>query len=184
LNRLREQVFRYRSVSLARFAFQACSFIRLRSRMSSRASYGEMSRRSGSAAKADNRSGHLSVLRISSLRAADNRRLHELCGASLRQRRDPAIPECVKRESQSRYNGSMKTTIDIPEKELRDAMRFTRATTKREAVVKILEEFNRRRRMAELVKYAGTFSDQFPANDEMESIDGTRDRNLNARSRR
>ena len=31
----------------------------------------------------------------------------------------------------------MKTTIDIPEDELRDAMRFTRATTKREAVVKI-----------------------------------------------
>jgi hypothetical protein len=78
----------------------------------------------------------------------------------------------------------MKTTIDIPENELRDAMRFTRATTKREAVVRILEEFNRRRRMAELVKYAGTFSDQFPTNDEIESIDGKRDRKLNARPRR
>ena len=44
-------------------------------------------------------------------------------------------------------------------------MRFTRATTKREAVVKVLEEFNRRRRMAELVKYSGTFSDRFPTND-------------------
>jgi len=54
----------------------------------------------------------------------------------------------------------MKTTIDIPENELRDAMRFTRAATTREAVVKVLEEFNRRRRMAELVKYAGTFSDR------------------------
>src|SRR4029450_11454384 len=51
-------------------------------------------------------------------------------------------------------NGSMKTTNDIPEDELRDAMRFTKAKTKREAVVKVLEEFNRRRRMAELVKYA------------------------------
>jgi hypothetical protein len=39
----------------------------------------------------------------------------------------------------------MKTTIDIPENELRDAMRFTRATTKSEAVVKVLEEFNRHR---------------------------------------
>ena len=29
----------------------------------------------------------------------------------------------------------MKTTIDIPEKELKDAIRFTGATTKREAVV-------------------------------------------------
>ena len=63
----------------------------------------------------------------------------------------------------------MKTTIDIPENELRDAMRFTRATTKREAVVKVLEEFNRRRRMAELVKYSGTFSDRFPTNDEIEA---------------
>ena len=87
-------------------------------------------------------------------------------------------------ESQERYNRSMKTTIDIPENELRDAMRFTRATTKREAVVKILEEFNRRRRMAELVKYAGTFSDRFPTNEEIEAIDAKRDRDLNARPRR
>lgn len=50
----------------------------------------------------------------------------------------------------------MKTTIDIPEQELADAMRFTRARTKREAVVIALQEFNRRRRMAELVKHAGT----------------------------
>jgi Arc/MetJ family transcription regulator len=94
------------------------------------------------------------------------------------------IPQCAKRESEVRYNGSMKTTIDIPENELRDAMRFTRATTKREAVVRVLEEFNRRRRMADLVKYAGTFSDQFPTNDEIEAVDSKRDRNLNARPRR
>ena len=53
----------------------------------------------------------------------------------------------------------MKTTIDIPEDELADAMRFTRAKTKREAVVTALAEFNRRRRMAELVRYAGTCPD-------------------------
>jgi len=75
----------------------------------------------------------------------------------------------------------MKTTIDIPDDELRDAMRFTRARTKREAVVRVLEEFNRRRRMAELVKYSGTFSDQFPTNDEIEATDARRDRRLNAR---
>jgi Arc/MetJ family transcription regulator len=51
----------------------------------------------------------------------------------------------------------MKTTIDIPEKELEEAMRFTGAKTKREAVVRALEEFNRRRRVAELVKHFGTF---------------------------
>ena len=50
----------------------------------------------------------------------------------------------------------MKTTVDIPENELADAMRFTRAKTKREAIVTAIIEFNRRRRMAELVKYAGS----------------------------
>lgn len=78
----------------------------------------------------------------------------------------------------------MKTTVDIPEKELRDAMRFTKAKTKREAVVRVLEEFNRRRRMAELVKHSGTFSDGFPTNEEIEAIDADRDRALHGRSRR
>jgi hypothetical protein len=81
------------------------------------------------------------------------------------------------------YNGSMKTTIDIPENELRDAIRFTKAKTKREAVVKVLQEFNRRRRMAGLVKYAGTFSDAFPTNDEIEATDAARDHKLDGRPR-
>ena len=81
-------------------------------------------------------------------------------------------------------NRSMKTTIDIPENELREAMRFTKAKTKREAVVRALEEFNRRRRMAELVKYSGTFSDSFPTNEEIEGVDARRDRDLHAPSRR
>jgi Arc/MetJ family transcription regulator len=78
----------------------------------------------------------------------------------------------------------MKTTIDIPDEELRDAMRFTKAKTKREAVVRILEEFNRRRRMAELVKYSATFSDSFPTNEEIEAADAERDRRVHGRSRR
>ncbi|MEO8623176.1 MAG: type II toxin-antitoxin system VapB family antitoxin [bacterium] len=53
----------------------------------------------------------------------------------------------------------MKTTVDIPDGELEDAMRFTKATTKREAIVTAIAEFNRRRRMAELAKRAGTCSD-------------------------
>jgi hypothetical protein len=77
----------------------------------------------------------------------------------------------------------MKTTIDIPEDELRDAIRFTKAKTKREAVVRVIEEFNRRRRMAELVKYGGTFSDSFPTNDEIEASDAARDRKLHGRPR-
>jgi hypothetical protein len=78
----------------------------------------------------------------------------------------------------------LKTTIDIPEDELRDAMRFTKAKTKREAVVTVLVDFNRRRRMAELVKYAGTFSDAYPSNEELEAVDERRDRRLGARTRR
>ena len=78
----------------------------------------------------------------------------------------------------------MKTTVDIPDEALKDAMRFTKAKTKREAIVKILEEFNRRRRMAELVKYSGTFSDSFPTNDQIEGIDAPRDRGAYGRSHR
>ena len=62
----------------------------------------------------------------------------------------------------------MKTTVDIPEKDLADAMRFTRAKTKREAVVTAIQDFNRRRRMAELVKYAGT-CDAMMSVDELQS---------------
>jgi len=50
----------------------------------------------------------------------------------------------------------MRTTVDIPAEELEDAMRFTRARTKREAIVTALVEFNRRRRMAELARRAGS----------------------------
>jgi hypothetical protein len=64
----------------------------------------------------------------------------------------------------------MKTTIDIPEKELRDAMKFTKAKTKRDAVVQALEDFNRRKRMAELVKYTGTFK-SIMSNDEIEGME-------------
>jgi Arc/MetJ family transcription regulator len=62
----------------------------------------------------------------------------------------------------------MKTTIDIPEKELEEAMRFTGAKTKREAVVRALEEFNGRRRVAELVKHFGTFR-SLATNEEIEA---------------
>ena len=53
----------------------------------------------------------------------------------------------------------MKTTIDIPDRELEDAIRFTNAKAKREAIVSAVADFNRRMRMAELIKYAGTCAD-------------------------
>jgi Arc/MetJ family transcription regulator len=94
------------------------------------------------------------------------------------------LPADVDLDSKLKENGSMKTTVDIPENELKDAMRFTKAKTKREAVVKVLEEFNRRRRMAELVKYAGSFSDGFPTNADIEAVDTVRDAVLHGRPRR
>jgi Arc/MetJ family transcription regulator len=49
----------------------------------------------------------------------------------------------------------MKTTIDIPEKELRDVIRFTGAQTKREAVVAAVAEYNRRRRVRKVLGFLG-----------------------------
>ena len=72
----------------------------------------------------------------------------------------------------------MKTTVDIPENELSDAIRFTGARTKREAVVTAIAEFNRRRRVAELADYAGTCPDLLTVDElleqrlrRMESVD-------------
>ena len=59
----------------------------------------------------------------------------------------------------------MKTTVDIPDNDLADAMRFTRAKTKRQAIVTAIQEFNRRKRMAELIKYAGTCKDLISVED-------------------
>ena len=51
----------------------------------------------------------------------------------------------------------MKTTVDIPEKALQEAMAHAGAKTKREAVVTAIEEYNRRRRLARLAQDLGTF---------------------------
>jgi Arc/MetJ family transcription regulator len=67
------------------------------------------------------------------------------------------------------YDGIMKTTVDIPEEELADAMRFTRARTKREAIVTAIVDFNRRRRMAELARRAGS-CDQLMTADELQRL--------------
>lgn len=60
------------------------------------------------------------------------------------------------KDSDSGYSWNMKTTIDIPDNELEDAIKFMKAKTKREAVVGAIKDFNRRMRMAELTRYAGT----------------------------
>jgi hypothetical protein len=60
----------------------------------------------------------------------------------------------------------MKTTVDIPENELPEAMRHTGAKTKREAVVTALAEFNRRRRLERLAASFGTL-DEFMTQEEL-----------------
>jgi hypothetical protein len=53
----------------------------------------------------------------------------------------------------------MKTTVDIPEEALREAIAHTRARTKREAIVTAVLDFNRRKRLEKLVRQLGTFED-------------------------
>jgi Arc/MetJ family transcription regulator len=54
----------------------------------------------------------------------------------------------------------MKTTIDIPDGAMEEAMRFTGAKTKREAVVTAVERFNRLKRLENLhARVRGRFRD-------------------------
>jgi hypothetical protein len=60
----------------------------------------------------------------------------------------------------------VKTTVDIPDDELEEAMRHAQATTKREAIVKAIIEFNRRHRREKLASALGSF-DGFPSSGEI-----------------
>ena len=54
----------------------------------------------------------------------------------------------------------MKITIDIPDAMMEEAMKFTGAKTKSEAVVTAMEQFNRLQRLRELnARLKGTFVD-------------------------
>jgi hypothetical protein len=64
----------------------------------------------------------------------------------------------------------MKTTVDIPEKELAEAMRYTGAKTKREAIVRALKDFNRRNRVEEVIKLFGKFKSVM-TNEEIEALE-------------
>jgi Arc/MetJ family transcription regulator len=67
------------------------------------------------------------------------------------------------------YLDSMKTTIDIPDDVLAEAMRFTGAKTKREAVVEAIKAFNRQQLVKEVVASFGTWD--MATNDEIEAGD-------------
>ena len=51
----------------------------------------------------------------------------------------------------------MKTTVDIPDDELEEVIRHTRAQTKRDAIVTAISDFNRRKRLEKLAEQLGTF---------------------------
>jgi Arc/MetJ family transcription regulator len=74
----------------------------------------------------------------------------------------------------------MKTTVDIPEDVLAEAMRFAGAKTKREAIVTAIEDYNRRKRMAELIQYSGT-SETLLSNEAIEDLERVRTRRLEKR---
>ena len=64
----------------------------------------------------------------------------------------------------------MKTTIDIPDKLLRETIRRTNAKTKRDAVVTALEKFNRLQRLREMnARIKGTFVD-FMTQDDLKAM--------------
>jgi len=53
----------------------------------------------------------------------------------------------------------MKTTVDIPDDELEEVLRHTKAQTKRDAIVTAISDFNRRKRLERLADQLGTFDD-------------------------
>jgi hypothetical protein len=65
----------------------------------------------------------------------------------------------------------MKTSVDIPDRELRELIKLTKAKTKREAIVTAIGDFNRRQRMARLVEHSGAFG-SLTTNEELEGLEG------------
>jgi Arc/MetJ family transcription regulator len=64
----------------------------------------------------------------------------------------------------------MKTTIDIPDGTMEEAMKFTGAKTKREAVVTAMEKFNRLKRLEKLnARVRGQFRD-FMTQDDLKAM--------------
>jgi hypothetical protein len=63
----------------------------------------------------------------------------------------------------------MKTTIDIPKKDLEEVLKHTRAKTKKEAIVFVVKDFNKRRRLTELAKILGTF-EEFMTQDDLKKM--------------
>lgn len=68
-------------------------------------------------------------------------------------------------DSRTAILGSVKTTVDLPEDELAEAMKHAKVKTKTEAVALAVADFNRRHRMAALTRHFGTFKDFMTSDD-------------------
>ena len=53
----------------------------------------------------------------------------------------------------------MKTTIDIPDQELKEVLKHTGAKTKKDAIVFAVKNFNKKQRLAKIAQILGTFND-------------------------
>ena len=53
----------------------------------------------------------------------------------------------------------MKTSVDIPKSMLNELLKNTRAESKRKAIMIAIDEYNRRKRMSEIVEFLGTFKE-------------------------
>lgn len=62
-------------------------------------------------------------------------------------------------ESEIDNSEGMKTTVDTPEHDLREALKHTKAGTKTEAVARAVADYNRRQRLSKLAGKLGTFRD-------------------------
>jgi hypothetical protein len=49
----------------------------------------------------------------------------------------------------------MKTTVDIPEKTLKETIKHSKAKTKREAIVTAMDEYNRSQRVKRILGFLG-----------------------------
>jgi len=63
----------------------------------------------------------------------------------------------------------MKTTIDIPDKTFSILCRLTKATTKRDAIMTAVEEYNRRHEVAALTATFGSW--RMDSNESIEAAD-------------
>jgi uncharacterized protein VirK/YbjX len=79
------------------------------------------------------------------------------------------LPIAIEMDSKLDEFGIMKTTVEIPKDAFRDLMKFTKAKTKKAAIVQAIEEFNQRQRMARLTRHFGTL-ENFMTQDDLRKM--------------